>query len=121
VIHEFAHKLDMLNGAANGFPPLHADMKAEQWSRVFEDAYEDFCFRVGNRELTPIDSYAAEDPGEFFAVVSELFFEIPDAVRESYPDVYQQLVIFYRQDPGLRLGRLSANTPVPRRTVRTVG
>jgi len=105
VIHEFAHKLDMLNGDANGFPPLHADMSRETWSQAFTAAYEDFCARVDRDENTLIDPYAAENPAEFFAVVSEAFFEIPAAVQASYPEVYRQLALFYRQDPALRLQR----------------
>jgi len=121
-IHEFAHKLDMINGAANGFPPLHGDMNREAWARAFGAAYENFCRRVEGHEETLIDPYAAEDPGEFFAVVSEAFFEIPDAVRVSYPEVYRQLVLFYRQDPGLRLENASAVRPsVSRRTAKTAG
>ena len=102
VIHEFAHKLDMLNGEANGFPPLHADMNREQWSSAFSAAYEAFCRRVeGDCELE-IDEYAAESPAEFFAVMSEVFFESPDVVRASFPEVYRQLAQFYRQDPAAR-------------------
>lgn len=103
VIHEFAHKLDMLNGAANGFPPLHADMDRAAWSRAFSAAFEDFCARIERGEHTPIDPYAAENPGEFFAVMTEAFFDTPDVVLESYPDVYRQLAAFYRQDPASRL------------------
>jgi len=103
VIHEFAHKLDMLNGDANGFPPLHADMSREDWSRAFSEGYADFCARVDRDEPLPIDAYAAEDPAEFFAVLSEAFFEIPGAVEEFYPEIYRQLARFYRQDPALRL------------------
>ena len=102
VIHEFAHKLDMLNGEANGFPPLHADMNREQWSSAFSAAYEAFCRRVeGDCELE-IDEYAAESPAEFFAVMSEVFFESPDVVRASFPEGYRQLAQFYRQDPAAR-------------------
>ena len=108
VIHEFAHKLDMLNGDANGFPPLHADMVPQRWSSVFSAAYDDFCARVERREDTAIDPYAAENPGEFFAVVSEAFFETPAAVSGEYPEVYGQLVSFYRQDPGRRLSESEA-------------
>lgn len=108
VIHEFAHKLDMLNGDANGFPPLHADMSREIWSRVFAAAYEDFCARVDRGEDSLIDSYAAESPAEFFAVTSEAFYEIPRAVQASYPEVYRQLALFYRQDPAARLQRIPA-------------
>ncbi|HSN39474.1 MAG TPA: M90 family metallopeptidase [Burkholderiales bacterium] len=103
VIHEFAHKLDMLNGDANGFPPLHAGMSREAWSRAFGAAYADFCRRVGRGEETLVDPYAADDPAEFFAVTSEAFFEIPQALQASYPEVYRQLAKFYRQDPLLRL------------------
>lgn len=103
VIHEFAHKLDMLNGDANGFPPLHKGMDREIWRQAFEAAYTDFCTRVDAGEYTDIDPYASESPGEFFAVLSEAFFEIPDAVQTSYPAVYDQLRQFYRQDPLARV------------------
>jgi Mlc titration factor MtfA (ptsG expression regulator) len=102
VIHEFAHKLDMLNGNANGFPPLHAGMSREAWAQAFTEAYKDLCRRVKAGEDTDIDPYATEAPGEFFAVVSEAFFEMPDIVRETYPAVYAQLAEFYRQDPANR-------------------
>jgi Mlc titration factor MtfA (ptsG expression regulator) len=103
VIHEFAHQIDMLNGDANGFPPLHKDMSREQWAKAFSAAYEHFCKRVDDWEDTAIDEYAAENPGEFFAVMSEAFFETPLAVRDEYPDVYAQLARFYRQDPAQRI------------------
>jgi len=102
VIHEFAHKLDMLNGDANGFPPLHREMNRADWSKVFSAAYEDLCRRLDAGEETEIDPYASESPAEFFAVVSEAFFEIPDLLRTVYPDVYAQLSLFYRQDPASR-------------------
>jgi len=105
VIHEFAHKLDMLNGDANGFPPLHADMSREAWSQALGTAYEDFCRHVDHGEETLIDPYAADDPAEFFAVMSEAFFEIPQALQAAYPEVYRQLALFYRQDPAARLQR----------------
>ena len=104
VIHEFAHKLDMLNGGANGYPPLHRGMSREAWSQAFVSAYRDFCARVDGGEDTVIDPYASESPGEFFAVLSEAFFETPAVVREEYPTVYEQLRQFYRQDPIARLG-----------------
>jgi MtfA peptidase len=103
VIHEFAHKLDMLNGDANGFPPLHAGMDREEWSRAFGEAYGDFRVRLERGAPTAIDAYAAETPAEFFAVLSEAFFEIPQTVRTEYPRVYDQLAAFYRQDPAGRL------------------
>ena len=101
VIHEFAHQIDMLNGDANGFPPLHQDMSRAAWAGAFSKAYAHFCQRVDDWEDTVIDEYAAENPAEFFAVMSEAFFETPQAVRGEYPKVYAQLALFYRQDPAL--------------------
>jgi Mlc titration factor MtfA (ptsG expression regulator) len=106
VIHEFAHKLDMLNGDANGFPPLHADMSRQAWSEAFSEAYAAFCRRVDADEAMEVDPYAAEDPAEFFAVMSEAFFEIPLAVKLHFPHVYEQLALFYRQDPAARWSKL---------------
>ena len=103
VMHEFAHKIDMRNGAADGFPPLHAGMDREAWTQTFTAAFEDFERRLDAREDTLIDEYAAEDPAEFFAVLSELFFERPDALQQDYPAVYEQLSQFYRQNPLSRL------------------
>ena len=103
VIHEFAHKIDMRDGRANGCPPLPPDLPAAQWQRTLAAAYEHFCARVERDEDTDIDPYAAEDPGEFFAVLSEVFFADPLLLRSEYPDVYGQFARFYRQDPANRL------------------
>ncbi|MEW6120312.1 MAG: M90 family metallopeptidase [Pseudomonadota bacterium] len=105
VLHEFAHKLDMLNGDANGFPPLHRGMKAADWARDFSTAYEDLCARVDAGEDTIVDPYASTSPAEFFAVATEMFFEVPDLLVDTYPAVYVQMQQFYRQDPLARLGR----------------
>ena len=114
VIHEFAHKLDMLNGEANGYPPLHRGMSKETWKRTFLSAYLAFCKQVdgadalarrdGGKALDAIliDPYAAQSPAEFFAVISEVFFEMPEDVYEAFPAVYQQLKAFYKQDPLTR-------------------
>jgi hypothetical protein len=106
VIHEFAHKIDMATGDANGCPPLPATMSAQAWRHVLAAAYDDFCARVDQGEDTAIDPYAAESPAEFFAVVSEVFFAEPLLLRQEYPDVYAQLAAFYRQDPAQRAERL---------------
>jgi Mlc titration factor MtfA (ptsG expression regulator) len=104
VIHELAHKLDMRDGAANGCPPLHPGMAPQAWADAFSAAYEDLCRRVDAGEETPIDPYGTESPAEFFAVVSEYFFELPELLHAEYAAVYDQLRAFYRQDPLARLG-----------------
>lgn len=110
VVHEMAHKLDMLDGGANGRPPLHRGMDPRAWYRDLSAAFEDLNRRLAAGEEPPIDDYAAEDPGEFFAVASEWFFELPDALAAAYPAVYAQLRGFYRQDPRARLARLERRT-----------
>ena len=113
VIHELAHKLDMLNGDANGLPPLHSDLRVSDWAQAMQEAFDDL-----NRQLdrnpdaeTAIDPYAAENPAEFFAVTSEYFFSAPDLLNDAYPAVYQQLRGFYRQDPLARLQQLQHHHP----------
>ncbi|HEX2649205.1 MAG TPA: zinc-dependent peptidase, partial [Burkholderiales bacterium] len=100
VIHEFAHKLDMLNGTADGVPPLHVGMDRKAWIAAFDKAYEGFCDAVDRDKDTWLDPYAAEHVSEFFAVTSEAFFREPRETRRRYPDVYDQLRLFYRQDPA---------------------
>jgi Mlc titration factor MtfA (ptsG expression regulator) len=101
-IHEFAHKLDMRNGVANGCPPLPPEMAPHIWKRTMLTAYEDFRRRVDRGDRTAIDPYAAESPGEFFAVLSEVFFVEPQLLRHEYKAVYQQFASFYRQEPAAR-------------------
>jgi Mlc titration factor MtfA (ptsG expression regulator) len=103
VIHEMAHKLDMSNGAMDGCPRLHGDMRAADWRAAFKPAYENFSRRVDGGEDTALDPYAGEAPEEFFAVMSEVFFEQPTLLTQEYPLVYEQLAAFYRQEPILRL------------------
>lgn len=105
VIHECAHKLDVLNGAANGFPPLHENMSARRWSRIFSDAFERFADAVDDDQPTGLDPYAATDPAEFFAVVTETFFSEPSIVESDFPRVYTELADFFRQDPLTAHGR----------------
>ncbi|MDD0842986.1 zinc-dependent peptidase [Pseudomonas sp. Gutcm_11s] len=118
VIHELSHKLDMLNGDANGLPPLHRDMRIGDWAGAMQAAYDEMNAALdANPEAhTAIDPYAAENPAEFFAVTSEYFFTAPDLLQQAFPSVYQQLVGFYRQDPLTRLQRLLAEHPAYRDT-----
>lgn len=103
ILHEFAHKLDLRSGAANGMPPLHVGMDPKEWQRAFEEAFARLRQQIEHGEPTDIDPYGAEDPAEFFAVVSEQFFELPDVMKRYEPALYEQLKKFYRQDPARRL------------------
>lgn len=90
----------MLNGDADGCPPLHAGMSRMIWQTAMRAAYENFCGLVDQASPTTLDPYAAEHPGEFFAVCSETFFTRPVALQSIYPEVYAQFSIFYRQNPA---------------------
>ncbi len=103
VVHEFAHKLDSLDGSANGIPPLHSGMIREQWTQVFTAAFDALHSQLEQHRPPAIDAYAATSPAEFFAVCSEIFFTAPSTLQHPFPDVYDQLALFYRQDPKDRL------------------
>jgi MtfA peptidase len=99
VIHEFAHKIDMLNGDIDGVPPLPPAQRAP-YTTALEAAYQHFSARVAADEDTAIDPYAAEQIDEFFAVCCEVFFAEPDLLLEEYPAYYNELLRFFRVDPA---------------------
>ena len=103
VIHEFAHKLDMQSGEADGMPPLPTAWTATPGARRSRGPTRHSATRVERGRDTWLDPYAAEHPSEFFAVLSEAFFEAPNETRRRYPEMYDQLQRFYRQDPATRL------------------
>lgn len=98
VIHEFAHQLDQESGSANGAPVLgrHA---LQSWSRVLGDEFMTLQARVMRGAPSLFCDYGATDPGEFFAVISEVFFEQPEAMAQEHPALYRELCQFYKLDP----------------------
>lgn len=113
VYHEFAHKLDMLDGAADGVPPLRDEGEYERWNRVCQAEYERL------RELSDagregvLDPYGSTDEGEFFAVVTEAFFDTPIDLLEEHPALYEVLSAFYRQDTAARQRRARSGASAP--------
>jgi Mlc titration factor MtfA (ptsG expression regulator) len=101
VLHEFAHKLDMLDGTIDGTPLLPRDLRAD-WVRVCSDVYQDL---VAGVPRPPMRWYGATNPGEFFAVATEVFFEQPAELAAFEPELYDVLTRFYRQDPATREAR----------------
>ncbi len=101
VYHEFAHKLDQLDGAADGMPPLPDREAREAWVQTLGTNYRRLR-RRGPDGL--VRGYGATNPAEYFAVTSELFFSKPVELRERLPRVYRRLADFYRQDPAARRG-----------------
>lgn len=105
VFHEFAHKLDMLDGMVDGTPELDDNAEYRAWIKVMTAEFEALQadIRKGRRNL--LDPYAATDVAEFFAVATEVFFEKPRQLREKRPDFYAVMKDFYEQDPAARLDR----------------
>ncbi len=99
VVHELAHQIDHRNGEANGFPPLPDGMEPKTWTRVFSSAYDRLLAELERGEETGLDPYAAESPAEFFAVVSECFFDAPSWLKAHHPDIHRQLVALYGYSP----------------------
>lgn len=96
--HEMAHKLDILDGAMDGTPPLPRDWQ-RSWARDFQRAYDAFVETVDAGHETAIDPYAAECPEEFFAVCTEYHFGAPDLLQEAFPEVAAHLARFYGPAP----------------------
>ncbi|MBW3550417.1 MAG: zinc-dependent peptidase [Proteobacteria bacterium] len=101
--HEIAHKLDVLDGALDGTPPLPRPWQRE-WARDFQRAYDQLVAEVEAGRETAIDDYAAEAPEEFFAVATEYHFSDPALLREAMPQVAAHLERFYGRSPFQELG-----------------
>lgn len=98
VYHEFAHRLDMLDGITDGTPPLGSEAAAAQWAKVCTPAFE--RVQAGDSVLR---GYAATNIAEFFAVATEAFFNRPEVLVEHESELYGELRRFYGQDPASRL------------------
>ena len=99
VFHEFAHQLDMLDGAIDGTPPMGSVEQSQRWVEVCTSVYEQV---VEGRAGKVLRSYAGVNPAEFFAVATEAFFDDPVELRREHPDLYGVLTDFYQQDPATR-------------------
>jgi MtfA peptidase len=99
VLHEFAHQLDFENQSSDGTPSLetHADYLA--WGRVMSAEFNALRNATNAGLPTLLDEYGATNPAEFFAVITESFFERPRALKARHPTLFAQLQNFYKQDP----------------------
>lgn len=100
VYHEFAHKLDMLDGQANGTPPLESVQQRERWVEVCSREFLRLRSLSDKGHSTFLDSYGAVNEAEFFAVITEQFFDQPVDLKRHHPDLYAVLSDFYKQDPA---------------------
>lgn len=100
VLHEFAHQLDAEDGEVDGAPALASRARYRHWADVLGAEYRELEARLEAGRGSDIDAYGATSPGEFFAVVTEEFFERPDVLRAKHPALYEELLGFYRLDPA---------------------
>ncbi|HTU25410.1 MAG TPA: M90 family metallopeptidase [Pirellulales bacterium] len=103
VWHEFAHQLDMLDGASDGTPPLASREQYRRWTEVMTAELENLRAARRRWEPTLIDPYGTTNEAEFFAVVTECFFNQPVEMRLQHRQLYDLLAEFYRQDTAARL------------------
>ncbi|MGO2135384.1 zinc-dependent peptidase [Marinobacter sp.] len=99
ILHEFAHQLDYLDGTADGAPPLSGE-QAREWQQTMTIAYDNLRHSLRHHRKSWLDPYGATQPAEFFAVLTETFYQQPQHLKEQQPAVYDLLCDFYRIDPG---------------------
>jgi len=105
VFHEFAHELDGESGGTDGAPRLQKYTMYTAWARVLSHEYRQLLSDLATGHQHLINAYGATNPAEFFAVVTELFFEMPAVLKSRHPELYEQFRLFYQQDPAIRLER----------------
>jgi len=103
IYHEFAHKLDMLDGAADGTPPLRDRAEYRDWVQTCSREYLRLKHDTEKGRTSFLDAYGATNEAEFFAVATEHFFDRPRQMAAHAPDLYRVLQEYYRQDPAKRL------------------
>jgi len=105
VLHEFAHKLDLIDGRADGRPPLRTRADAAPWREAMQREFDALSKAADRGRPTLLDHYGATNPAEFFAVATECFFERGAALAARHPSLYAELQRFYGQDPARRGGK----------------
>lgn len=110
IYHEFAHKLDMLGGAADGTPPLRDRAEYRDWVRICSAEFLRLKKAAERGKKSFLNAYGATNEAEFFAVATEQFFEQPRLMVKHAPELYRVLNEYYRQDPSLRLGQNQCST-----------
>jgi MtfA peptidase len=102
IYHEFAHKLDMLDGSADGTPPLRDRREYREWVKTCSAEFLRLKNDTRRGKKSFMDAYGATNEAEFFAVATEQFFDQPRKMLKHAPDLYDVLKEYYRQDPVLR-------------------
>jgi Mlc titration factor MtfA (ptsG expression regulator) len=110
-LHEFDHQLDQQDGTFDQAPLLETRSHYRSWALVLMKEYRALAQAAELGQETFIDQYGATDPAEFFAVITEAFFERPKALKEKHPELYAELQKFFHQDPLARLEEAWRHNP----------
>ena len=98
-MHEFAHQLDQIDGAADGAPVLQDRSAYVSWGKVLSADYDELCKKTNRGKRDVIDRYGATNPAEFFAVATETFFEKPRQLQDKHPELFEELRSYYNVNP----------------------
>lgn len=92
-IHEFVHLVDKTDGTIDGVPAFIMEQHYIQpWIHLMHQK-----IKLMKKEKSDIDIYGATNEAEFFAVVSEYFFERPKLLKDKHPDLYILLEKIFRK------------------------
>jgi len=99
VFHEFSHRLDQEDGAADGAPILEKRSNYVTWARILGAEYETLQKKKKKHRRSVMNKYGATNPAEFFAVATETFFEKPKQMNKKHPELYEEMKSYYKLDP----------------------
>jgi MtfA peptidase len=100
VFHEFAHQLEDTWAKGDSTPVFQSSSSYIAWARVLQRDFEKLRYDVDHNRKTFLDEYGATNLPEFFAVATEFFFEKSEEFRSIHPQLYEELKLFYQQDPA---------------------
>ena len=113
-IHEFAHLVDKADGSIDGIPAGIPVASVQPWIQWVGNELKSV-----SKGRNHINDYAYTNEAEYFAVLSEYFFEAPDVLQKKNPQLYSMLESMYRQDTRRFLStpkrrrRVGRNSPCP--------
>ena len=113
-IHEFVHLIDKTDGAVDGIPELLLEKQyVIPWIDLIKQKIDEIY-----EQKTDINPYGATNKAEFFAVISEYFFERPKLLKRKHPKLYELLEEIFNQNMTNKVGktkivRIGRNSPCP--------
>ena len=107
IIHEFAHEIDFMDGEIDGVPPMK-NSQYDGWAHILHKEFNALnTITHKNRDWGKYEllgAYAATNEAEFFAVITERFFETPVSLKKDFPELYDELEGFYQIDTARIFG-----------------